>query len=383
MKIQLKNIIEQKTNQKIYTFFSPARINLIGEHIDYVGGLVLPAAINLGIWACVAKSSKMHINSLNFQNGSQKGWQTIENSKKEYRYDQKQGYLNFLMGVINELKDKIKEDQKFTMVLNSSIPIAAGLSSSAAFGMLLIETFDNLYNLNLTALSKAQIFKKVENKFIKLNSGIMDPFAIAFGKKNYFIELNTATLKYKYVQAMQKDYKFLLFSTNKSRELSSSAYNKRVEELKEVSQILEIPFNKLAQTKDLNVLEKIPVTLLQKRMKHVITESMRVNKVVSELKTISGNKLGKIISASHKSLKKDYEVSCDELDFIHDKLSENKKVYGSRMIGAGFGGCLLAIVKKDFEINDISFVEDYYKNFGIKFDVFDFQIEDGVKRVYD
>ena len=375
----MKQELKSRTNNPIYHFFTPARINLIGEHIDYVGGKVIPATINLGIEAFASKSENIEIKSLNFG----QDWHVDNNHFAPKDFRKKAKYFNFVYGVIDQLRPVLNPKMGFKLILHSTIPIASGLSSSAAFGILIINVFCQIYEIKLSHIEKAKIFQSVENKFMGLKSGIMDQWAILLGKKNNFLELDTTSLKYQYLRANQQDYKFLLLSTNKKRELISSEYNNRIKELTKISKILKLKFKKLSSLRDLKILKRLQDPVLQKRLKHIITECQRSKTVAQKLKNIKGKELGLILNASHMSLDQDYEVCAPEANFIHQELTKLPGVFGSRMIGAGFGGCLLAVVNKDFRPWKINFKAKYFQKFKLPLDIYEFKIGDGAGVIND
>lgn len=379
----LYNILKEKTgSNEIFEYFSPGRINLIGEHIDYkgTGGKVVPAAISLGIKAFACKSNNIAINSLNFNSG----WKETE-VNFETKYNPDQGFMNMILGVyfvLSEFKEKLGG---ISIVLNSTIPVASGLSSSAALNVLVITILNDLYNLGLSPIAIALKAQDVENKYLGLQTGIMDQFIIANGKKDKFMLLDTNSLEFSFIDMQVGKYKLFVVNTNKPRELAASAYNERVDELKEVAVILhnnKLTFEKLKEVAEEEYLDLISSNILRRRLKHVISEIKRVEFIKNNLSHLSGEELGKIMNESHASLRDDYEVSCEEADWIHYKLSKNEKVFGSRMVGAGFGGCLLVIARPNTTIADLEFDDEYLMLFGlVPPSIYEFEITDGTKKV--
>ncbi len=381
----MKNKLVEKFGEKerVRHFFSPGRINLIGEHIDYVGGNVLPAAITAGIDAYAQKSEDINIFSTNFP---EIGWSHHE-VKFDANYDSSKAFMNFVLGVYKELKKYSNKIKGFNLILESSLPVSSGLSSSAAFGMLILEILNSLYDLELSKLEMSIIFKNVENDFIGVKSGIMDQFIIGHGKENTFLLLDTATTKYEDVKLNLDGFKFALFNSERPRELVDSKYNERVEELNEVATILKnngIDFKELSELyKNNEVLDLVTDETLKRRFKHVLSENQRVEDAVKAIRGNDINKLGAIISKSHLSLRDDYEVSCDEINFIQEKLSLKKDVVGSRIIGAGFGGCVLAIVKDTFNTKEFikEFSGEYTKKYNHSFSSLEVYIGEGTHEI--
>lgn len=379
----LYEVLKQKTNSnEIHQYFSPGRINLIGEHIDYkdTGGNVVPAAISLGIKAYACKSKEIAINSLNFNTGWQESEVNFDN-----KYEPEKGFMNMILGayfVLNEFKDKLGG---ISVALHSTIPVASGLSSSAALNVLIITILNDFYNLNLSPTAIALKAQDIENKYLGLQTGIMDQFIIANGKKDKFILLDTDSLAFNFINMPTGEYKLFVVNTNKPRELAASAYNNRVFELKQVANVLhdhQLTFEKLREVADEKYLDLIKNNTLRRRLKHVVTEIKRVELVNNNLSKLSGAELGAIMNAAHASLRDDYEVSCEEADWIHYKLSMNQKVFGSRIVGAGFGGCLLVIAHPNATIADLEFDDEYLKLFGlVPPGVYEFEITDGTKKV--
>jgi galactokinase len=347
-------------NDATETYFAPARVNLIGEHIDYNGGLVLPSAITLGTYMLIApnKDNKFRIRSLNFEEHTE-----IEANKLIDKEDSH--WFNYPVGVINEFVQDGKKLEGLDILFFGNIPIGCGLSSSASIEVATAYALNDYFNSGYDTLDLVKLSKSVENNFIGLNSGIMDQFAVAFGEKNKAIMLNCDTLKYKLINIDLGNYQLAIINSNKSRELADSKYNERVEECSEALKLLsqEVTLNYLC---DLNF-EKFSLhshlikdeTLL-KRATHVIKENDRVILASKALNAGDLEEFGRLMYASHDSLKNLYEVSGKELDAIVEFCENYEHVIGARMTGAGFGGCAIALLEKGYEEDFAKKLTDFY-----------------------
>lgn len=361
----MKSKLEEKFNEHYAksadaVYFTPGRVNLIGEHIDYNGGLVMPCAVTLGTWLAIAPNNdgKFRFKSLNFEVET-----TVESNQKH----QKDGGLwaNYPIGVINEFISDGKEITGLDFLYFGNIPIGSGLSSSASIEIATAYALNDYFNLGYDKLDLVKIAKRVENDFIGLNSGIMDQFAVAFGEKDMAIVLDCETLKYKMVDINLKNYVLAIINTKKPRELADSKYNERVEECQTAVKLLnqEITLHYLCE---LNA-EKFALhshlitdqTILN-RATHVVKENDRVHLAAKALNAGDLEEFGRLMYASHQSLKELYEVSGKELDAVVDFCTDYEHVIGARMTGAGFGGCAIALLEKGYEEDFAKHLTDYY-----------------------
>jgi len=366
---------DSKDNLDIY--FSPGRVNLIGEHIDYNGGNVFPAALSIGIKAVVGKRNDdlIVIKSEAFDN------EIIIDPEEEISYDEKFGWGNYVRGIYKYLDNPKKS---LNIYLKSNLPDGAGLSSSASLEMLIgyilssDKNDDEIFRKKLSLLGK-----KVENEFIGVQSGIMDQFSVSFGKKDHGILLDTHELNYKYIPVYLKEYKLVIMNTNKRRELAGSAYNERKSQCEKALEIIQKNKNIKnlceAEIKDLKYIDD---KIIRKRAEHVITENQRVLKSIEVLKNGELEKFGKLLNESHESLKDKYEVTGKELDTIVEISQLYENCIGARMTGAGFGGCAIALVKEN-SINDFKnkISEKYKEKIGYAPDFYISDINDGVKKI--
>ena len=366
-------------------FFAPGRVNLIGEHTDYNGGNVFPCAIDKGTYGLVKKRNdrKFRMYSENFADLG-----VMEFTLDELTNDKKHDWANYPKGVIKMfLEAGQKIDSGFDILFSVNIPNGAGLSSSASIEMLTAIVLKDLFHLSIDPVEMAQLGKKTENLFIGVNSGIMDQFAVAMGKKDNAILLDCNTLKYDYVPVVLKDEVIVIANTNKRRGLADSKYNERRAECDEalaelqtklpIKALGELSIEQFEANKDLI---KSPVR--QKRAKHAVYENQRTLKAQKELSAGNLAEFGKLMNQSHISLRDDYEVTGVELDTLAALAWEQPGVVGSRMTGAGFGGCTVSIVKKDKVDDFIKNVGEAYKNkIGYAADFYIASVSDGAKKL--
>ena len=366
-------------------FFAPGRVNLIGEHTDYNGGNVFPCAIDKGTYGLVKKRNdrRFRMYSENFADLG-----VMEFTLDELTNDKKHDWANYPKGVIKMfLEAGQKIDSGFDILFSGNIPNGAGLSSSASIEMLTAIVLKDLFHLSIDPVEMAQLGKKTENLFIGVNSGIMDQFAVAMGKKDHAILLDCNTLKYDYVPVVLKDEVIVIANTNKRRGLADSKYNERRAECDEalaelqtklpIKALGELSIEQFEANKDL-----IKSTIRQKRAKHAVYENQRTLKAQKELSAGNLAEFGKLMNQSHISLRDDYEVTGVELDTLAALAWEQPGVVGSRMTGAGFGGCTVSIVKKDKVDDFIKNVGEAYKNkIGYVADFYIASVSDGAKKL--
>ena len=344
-------------------FASPARINIIGEHIDYNGGKVFPAAINKYLYLAIRKraDSKIIYNDLRFPG-------TFEfDINDNFAYKKENDYANYLNGILSILSRRGKKlDCGFEVLMCSNVPAGGGISSSSALECGFAYAVSELYGLNLSRIDIAKIGQQSEHEFMNVQCGIMDQFIIATAKENTAEVLDCATLEYEHVPLVLGDYRFVVMNTNKKRKLSDSKYNERRGECEKGLEILNANGANLKNLCEMSVekfdeLKKcLTDEIILKRVRHVVTENDRVNKAVSALKAGNLIELGKLLNASHDSLKNDYEVSGIELDTLAETAQAQEGCIGARMTGAGFGGCAIALVHKDSVDTFIEAVQKIY-----------------------
>lgn len=332
------------------TFFSPGRINLIGEHTDYNGGHVFPCAISLGTYGAARKreDNKLRFYSANFEDLG-----IIETSLDDLKYDKKDNWVNYAKGMIYFLKKTGHDvDKGMDIFIEGNIPNGSGLSSSASLEMLIGVIAQELFNLDIDRVDLVKLGMETENKFIGVNSGIMDQFAVGMGKQNQAILLDTNTLEYSYAPVDMGNNVIVIMNTNKRRELADSKYNERRSEC-------ETAVGELQAKLDINTLGELDAQTFDeyayliedenrlKRARHAVWENQRTMQAQAALEEGDLEKFGRLVNASHVSLEHDYEVTGIELDTLAHTAWKQEGVLGARMTGAGFGGCGIAIVDKD------------------------------------
>ena len=331
-------------------FFSTGRINLIGEHTDYNGGHVFTAAITLGTYGAAKKRSDrtLRFYSANFEEAG-----IIEVSLDHLTFDKADSWTNYAKGVLKFLQEAgHRIDSGMDVFIYGNIPNGSGLSSSASLELLIGIIAEELFDLEVTRLDLVKIGKQTENDFIGVNSGIMDQFAIGMGADNKAIYLDTNTLDYDLVPLDLGDNVIVIMNTNKRRELADSKYNERRSEcetaLSELQTKLAI---KTLGDFDLETFDEYSYLIKEenriKRARHAVSENQRTLEARKALEAGNLERFGRLMNASHVSLEHDYEVTGLELDTLVHTAWQQEGVLGARMTGAGFGGCGIAIVKKD------------------------------------
>lgn len=361
-------------------FFSPGRVCLIGEHIDYNGGLVLPAAVSLGIYGVFRENGS---NTLCMHSGIGRNEVTL-NLDDEIIFSDKAGWGNYPAGVVKYLMRLGIPVAGGELLFESNLPVGAGLSSSAAIEVLAGYIFSSRNSPAPDKIGLATLCKKAENDFVGVQCGIMDQFAVAMGKKNHAVKLNCNSLRYEYVPVELGEYALIIFNTNKKRELTGSLFNQRVSECNEaLGQIRKhraIEALADAGIEDVNSFVTNPVA--RKRALHVVQENIRVKEAAEALKSGDIQKFGMLLFRSHESLKRQYDVTGNELDALEEAARNHPACIGAKMSGAGFGGCAFAIVKKDAMDDFVRHVlEFYHAKTGLDADFFLAEVEEGVRRL--
>lgn len=350
---------------EIRTYFAPGRVNLIGEHTDYNGGHVFPCALTIGTYAAARKreDKKLRFYSMNFEQAG-----VIEADLDHLKNQKEDGWTNYPKGVIWALKEKdYPVTNGMDVVLFGNIPNSSGLSSSASVEVVTGVIAKDLYGLDtLTMQDIALLGQYSENHFNGVNCGIMDQFAIAMGKKDHAIFLDTADLSYEYAPIILKDAKIVIACSNKKRGLGDSKYNERRTEcetaLAELQTKLSIKsLGELTEEEFEANKYLIQDGVRVRRAKHAVYENQRTIHAVEVLKKGDIIEFGKLMNESHISLRDDYEVTGKELDTLVETAWKQKGVIGSRMTGAGFGGCTVSIVKSENVEEFIQKVGDTYR----------------------
>ena len=335
----------------VEVYFAPGRVNLIGEHTDYNGGHVFPCALTIGTYAAVRKRADRtcHFYSMNFENEGVIGISLDDKLEPSQRLK----WANYPVGMIWAFGEKgMSPDTGFDMVVSGNIPNSSGLSSSASIEVLTGFVLKELYGFDVTNQEIALIGQFSENKFNGVNCGIMDQFAIAMGKEGHGIFLDTNTLQYKYVPVKLEGAKLVIACSNKKRGLGDSKYNERraecedalarIQTVKQIGSLGELTEREFEEVKSV-----IGDPVKERRAKHAVYENRRTVIAVEALKRNDIATFGKLMISSDTSLREDYEVTGKELDTLVSEALKVEGVIGSRMTGAGFGGCTVSIVKDE------------------------------------
>ncbi len=348
--------------EKVY--FAPGRVNLIGEHTDYNGGHVFPCALTIGTYGVARRrnDNKLMLYSMNFD-----GLGVIQCSVESLKYKKEDDWTNYPKGVIWALKEKgYTIDNGMDILFYGNIPNGSGLSSSASIEVLTGFICKDLYGLDIDNINIALTSQYSENNFNGVNCGIMDQFAIAMGKENRAIFLDTATLEYTYAPINLAGYKIVILNTNKKRGLGDSKYNERRSECEEALRRLKtkLPINSLGELTE-EEFEKnrylIGDEVMEKRAKHAVYENRRTIMAVEALKNNDIETFANLINQSGDSLREDYEVTGVELDTLVEEARKQQGVICARMTGAGFGGCAVSIIKTEAVESAIENVGKAYK----------------------
>lgn len=362
-------------------YFAPGRVNLIGEHTDYNGGHVFPCALTIGTYGVARKrnDNKLRFYSMNFEKLG-----VIESSLEDLVPSKEADWTNYPKGVMWAFGERgMKVPCGMDLLLNGNIPNGSGLSSSASVEVLTGFILRDFFGFDVTNQDLALIGQYSENHFNKVNCGIMDQFAISMGKKNNAIFLDTADLSYEYAPIVLEGAKIVIACSNKKRGLGDSKYNERRSEcetaLAELQQVVKI--NSLGDL-DEKTFEKfasiIKSDVRRRRAKHAVYENQRTIRAVRALKANDVAEFGRLMNASHVSLRDDYEVTGIELDTLVEEAWKLEGVIGSRMTGAGFGGCTVSIVKDEAIDTFIEKVGAAYKSkIGYAADFYVVEVGDG------
>lgn len=346
-------------------YFAPGRVNLIGEHTDYNGGHVFPCALTIGTYGVAKKREDkvLRFYSMNFEELG-----VLESSVSGLRPEPEADWTNYPKGVIWAFQEKgHMTDCGMDLLLYGNIPNGSGLSSSASVEVLTGYILRDFYGLDeISNQDLALIGQYSENKFNGVNCGIMDQFAIAMGRKDYAIFLDTADLSYTYAPVTLKDAKLVIGCTNKKRGLGDSKYNERRSEcetaLAELQKVVDIKsLGELTEEQFEQNKHAIKDEVRIRRARHAVYENQRTIKAVEALKHNDIEEFGRLMNDSHTSLSKDYEVTGIELDSMVEAAWKQKGVIGARMTGAGFGGCTVSLVKTEY-------VEDFISEVGREYE---------------
>jgi galactokinase len=368
-------------NEEPFLVRSPGRVNLIGEHTDYNMGFVLPAAIDKAIYFAITPRSDESFKIFALDMG-----EDFEGLLNDLRPSDKQ-WPNYLTGVIDQLINAGYNIKGFNCVFGGDIPIGAGLSSSAALEAGFSYALNEIYNLNIGKLDLVKFSQKAENEFVGVQCGIMDQYINIFGKDENVLRIDCRSLDYEYFPFDFENLSVVLFDTCVSHSLATSEYNKRREECSEGVRIIKKDNSQINSLRDvtMDILIDYKTKLkpvIFNRCKYIIEENNRLLKACDSLNVHDLKEFGLLMYRSHEGLTKDYEVSCDKLDFLVSLTKDNPKIYGSRMMGGGFGGCTINLIENDeIESARSKIKSEYKKKFNIEAKTYITKISNGTSTI--
>ena len=376
----IKDKFNSLFGNELRVYISPGRVNLIGEHTDYNGGFVFPGAIDKGIYAAINPNGtdKIRAYSIDYQAMSEFGMRE-EDAPKE-------PWARYIFGVVREMQKRGFQPKGFDTVFAGDVPLGAGMSSSAALESTFAFALNDIYNLGIDKFELARIGQSTEHNYCGVKCGIMDQFASIFGKKGHLMRLNCATMEFEYFPFDPKGYKVVLLDTVVKHELASSAYNKRRESCENACAHIAAKHPEVKYLSDatMQMLDEVKNEISQEdymRAKYVIGEKQRVLDVCAALEKGDYATVGDRMYGTHYGMSKEYEVSCEELDFLND-IAKECGVTGSRVMGGGFGGCTINLVKEGLYDKFIATAkEKFNKKFGHEPKVYDVVISDGARRI--
>jgi galactokinase len=378
--LNVDKIFREKFSEDPHLYYSPGRINLIGEHVDYNDGFVMPAAIDKGIYFAIALNSTNKINcySVDFD-------ESISLSLSEVR--KMDGWKNYILGVVNEFQ-KLKVDVKgFNCVFGGNIPIGGGLSSSAALEGGVSFGLNELCHFEKGRKELALLGQRAEHNFPGVMCGIMDQYANMFGKKDTVILLDCMKITHEYIPLNMEGYEIVLINTKVHHSLAASEYNQRRKECEEGLEIIKQnsaiqSFRDVTKPDDLLDYKDKMGKEVYKRCLYVVEEIERTQKAAKLLKENDIIGFGKLMFQTHDGLRYEYHVSSKELDFLVDAAKENEEVVGARLMGGGFGGCTINLIKKEGVKSFLSkILPAYKKQFDIDAEVYDVKVVDGTHEI--
>ncbi len=378
---QLQQEFTRRYGREPFIVASPGRINLIGEHTDYNKGFVLPAAIDKRIYAAIAKNGTGSVNVFARQLNAHATFSVRDHQKRE-------GWINYLIGVTYFLQQTGGYVEGIDVIIDGDVPVGAGMSSSAALCSAYGFALNEMFGLDFSRMELALVGQRTEHEFAGVKCGIMDQFASLHGKKGYAIKLDCRSMEYEYVPFDFPDYRIVLVNTMVSHSLAGTEYNLRRQQCEEgvallkkydpdIESLRDVTYELLVQHwKEFN-------TTVYDRCTYVVNENQRLLAACDALRRGDLSGLGEMMFASHKGLSKRYEVSCKELDFLVEFAKKTEGVIGARMMGGGFGGCTINIVRAD-SVDEFSkeIKRAYLDRFQADPHVYVMQMEDGTKTVY-
>ncbi|WP_157446981.1 galactokinase [Cytophaga aurantiaca] len=343
--------------------YAPGRINIIGEHTDYNQGLAMPCAINR--WVTVSISPRtddqVHVVSIDFDGKMIFSLNSI--------YEPKTLWEQYIYGCITLFMQMHSIPSGFNAMISGNVPIGAGVSSSAALEVAFVNALNEFFKVELNGLEIIKLCQQVEHQYLHVKSGLLDQYASQFSKKDKVLMLDFHSLSHTYINAETTGYVWVLCDSNIKRTLAGSKYSERVQETQAALKNLHEQISDITEFKDIELehLSLLKDIVQQKRMRHYLSENYRVKAVAEALKNHDFILFGKLLTASHISLREDYEVSCKELDYLVELALDTDYCLGSRMMGGGFGGCTINLVKEEYVKEFCNKIQEgYYRKFNIE-----------------
>lgn len=356
IKEHIKNKFIADFKNEPLLIFSPGRINLIGEHTDYNQGFVFPVAINKGIYAAISKTND-YVSTVHALDAGESFQFQLDNISPI----SENSWKNYVLGVVNEIQKTGKQLSNFNIIFSGDIPSGAGLSSSAALENAITFGLNELFNLNLTKKEMIYISQKAEHNFVGVQCGIMDQFASMFGKENKALLLDCSDLNHKEFPIQLNDVEIVLINSNVKHSLAESAYNERRSTCEHIASLIKVNSLREVSRKQLESIKEYVSPEDYKKAQYVIEENQRVLLASEALKTGDIQTLGNLLYESHGGLSNQYQVSCEELDFLVEKAKESSAVIGARMMGGGFGGCTLNLIRSSEKNDFLKTIQQQYK----------------------
>ena len=377
---ELKTNFKQRFGNEGVVYTSPGRINLIGEHTDYNGGFVFPGAIDSGIYVCIRLNGTDKVRAYSIDKEDYREFGMNEEDHPHVHW------ANYIFGVCREIIKRGYQLQGFDTVFYGNVPIGAGMSSSAALESTFAFALNELLNLGIDKFELARIGQATEHNYVGVKCGIMDQFASLFGKAGHLMRLNCATMEFEYYPFNPKGYNVVLLDTLVKHELASSAYNKRRESCENACAHIAAKHPEVKYLSDatMEMLNEVKAEISAEdymRAEYVIGEKQRVLDVCDALEKDDYETVGDRMYGTHYGMSKLYEVSCEELDYLND-IAKECGVTGSRVMGGGFGGCTINLVKEElYDAFIATAKEKFAAKFGHEPRVYDVVISDGARRL--
>jgi len=377
---EVNRLFKERYQSKPIIVVSPGRINLIGEHTDYNEGFVLPAAIDKAILVAIQKRDDNKVCLYAMEYGEEHNL-TLDKVEKTTMH-----WPGYILGIVDQLQKRGFPLQGFNLILGGNVPIGAGVSSSAAVECATVFALNELFGFGISKLDMVKIAQKAEHDFAGVMCGIMDQFASMFGQENKVISLDCRSLEYEYFPIEMTGLKIVLLDTNVKHSLASTEYNVRRQQCERGVAMMQQKYPAVKSLRDatIEMLDECVKTepLIYKRCKYVIEENIRLQKACKYLAAGDIKNFGKKMFEAHDAISKEYEVSCKELDYLVDQVREDDAVLGARMMGGGFGGCTINLVKEEAIPALVKRLSGIYKEaMGLDLKHYVIAIKDGTHRV--